>query len=128
MINGGRLFFNAKKDSAFISAKESIGLNARTLNLDATDYFCVDAKKIYLGKAARASVTKEPVVLGTQLENWLNNLVTILSTIASTLPTVTSTPAGAIPGLAELGKAIEQPIRDLTTTTILFQSKKVFTE
>jgi len=128
IINGGRLFFNAKEDSAFISARESIGLNAKTVNIDANTYFCVDAAKIYLGKAARTSITKEPVVLGIQLENWLNNLIAILRTISITLPTVTSTPAGAIPGLAELGKAIDQPIKDLTTTTILFQSKKVFTE
>jgi len=128
IINGGRLFFNAKEDSAFISARESIGLNARTLNFDATDYFCVDANKIYLGKKARTTSGNEPVVLGTQLENWLDKLLTILNIISITLPTVTSTPAGAIAGLAELGKAINQPIKDLATTTILFKSKKVFTE
>ncbi len=42
------IFLNAKEESAFISAKESIGLNARTLNFDAKDYMCVDANKIYL--------------------------------------------------------------------------------
>jgi hypothetical protein len=128
VVNGGRLFFNAKEDSAFISAKESIGLNAKTVNLDATDYFCVDAKKIYLGANARASALREPAVLGTQLENWLNNVVAILTIVSTTLPTVTSVPFGPIPGLVALGKAIEQPIKDLTTTTTLFQSKKVFTE
>jgi len=128
VVNGGRLFFNAKEDSAFISAKESVGINAKTLNLDATNYFCVDSEKIYLGKAARTSINREPVVLGIQLEKWLDKLLTILNIISTTLPTVTATPAGAIPGLVELGKAIEQPIKELTTTTVLFKSKKVFTE
>lgn len=128
ILNGGRLYFNAKEDSILLSAKESIGLNARTVNLDAKDYMCLDANKIYLGRTARTSNSREPVVLGIQLENWLTSLIDILKTIAISLPTVTSTPTGTIPGLAELGKAIDQPIKDLTTTITLFQSKKVYTE
>jgi len=128
LLNGGRLYFNAKEDSILLSAKESIGLNARTVNLDAKDYMCLDANKIYLGKIARTLNNREPVVLGIQLENWLTSLIDILKTIAITLPTVSSTPTGAIPGLVELGKAIDQPIKDLTTTITLFQSKKVYTE
>ena len=128
ILNGGRLYFNAKEDSILLSAKESIGLNARTVNLDAKDYMCLDAKRIYLGKTSRTSNNREPVVLGIQLENWLTSLIDILKTISISLPTVTSTPTGTIPGLAELGKAIDQPIKDLTTTITLFQSKKVYTE
>lgn len=132
IINGGRLYFNAKEDSILLSAKESVGLNARTVNLDAKDYMCLDANKIYLGKTARTVALQgrlaEPVVLGIQLENWLIKLIDILKTISITLPSITSTPTGAIPGLGELGKAIDEPIKDLTTTITVFQSKKVYTE
>jgi len=128
IVNGGRLFFNAKEDSAFISAKESIGLNARTLNFDATDYFCIDAKKIYLGKVARTSITKEPVVLGTQLENWLTTLLDTLSSVAAAMASASSITGGPVPTLNAAGPELDAIVKSLRTQLILFQSKKVFTE
>ncbi|CAB4125226.1 hypothetical protein UFOVP54_86 [uncultured Caudovirales phage] len=128
IINGGRLFFNAKEDSAFISAKESIGLNARTLNFDATDYFCVDSKKIYLGVKARTSNTKEPVVLGTQLENWLTSLLDTLESVAIAMSSASSVTGGPVATLNTAGPELQAIIKSLKTQTKLFQSKKVFTE
>jgi len=128
LINGGRLFFNAKEDSAFISAKESIGLNARTINLDAKDYMCIDAKKIYLGKVARTSSNREPVVLGTQLENWLTTLLDTLSSVATAMASATSITGGPVPTLNAAGPELDAVVKSLKTQLILFQSKKVFTE
>jgi hypothetical protein len=128
VVNGGRLFFNAKEDSAFISAKESIGLNARTVNLDATDYFCVDSKKIYLGKKARTSSGNEPVVLGTQLQNWLETLLDTLENVGSAMSTATAVSGGPVTDLVTTGPELRAVARSLKAQIVQFQSKKVFTE
>lgn len=131
VLNGGRLFFNAKDDSAFISAKESIGLNARTLNFDAKDYMCVDAKKIYLGRAARTANSKEAVVLGSQLENWLTTLLDTLESVAIAMSAAAAYVDGKptpITSLISAGPELEAVSKSLKTQMTLFQSKKVFTE
>ena len=128
IVNGGRLFFNAKEDSAFISAKESIGLNARTLNFDAKDYICIDAKKIYLGVRARTSNTKEPVVLGIQLENWLTTLLDTLESVAIAMSSAAAITGGPVTQLNAAGPELQAVSRSLKTQLRLFQSKKVFTE
>jgi len=128
VINGGRLYFNAKEDSAFISAKESIGLNAKTLNLDAETYFCVDAKSIYLGVKARTAGTKQPVVLGGQLENWMNSLLDALSSVASALSSAAAVSGGPVTQLNAAGPELQAVVRSLRTQIKQFQSNKVFTE
>jgi len=128
LINGGRLYFNAKNDSAFISAKESIGLNAKTVNIDADTYFCIDAKKIYLGKAARTATTKEPVILGIQLENWLTTLLDALDSVATAMSTATTPLGGPVTQLIATGPELKAVVALLKAEVITFQSKKVFTE
>jgi hypothetical protein len=128
LLNGGRLYFNAKEDSAFISAKESIGLNARTLNFDATDYMCVDAKQIYLGVKARTARTKEPVILGRQLENWMNSLLDALSSVASALSSAAAVSGGPVTQLNAAGPELQAVVKSLRTQIKQFQSNKVFTE
>ena len=128
LINGGRLYFNAKNDSAFISAKESIGLNAKTVNIDADAYFCVDAKKIYLGKAARTATTKEPVILGIQLENWLSTLLGTLDSVATAMSTATTPLGGPVTQLIATGPELKAVVTILSGSLATFQSKKVFTE
>ncbi len=129
VINGGRLYFNAKEESAFISAKNSIGLNANTLNFDATDYFCVDAKIIYLGKKARTATTsvQQPAVLGKQLENWLNTLLNALDIVATSM---SSASALGVPvtQLNTTGPYLKSTVKALKTQFKLFKSKKVFVE
>jgi len=124
-INGGRLYFNAKKDSAFISAKESIGLNAKTINIDADTYFCVDAAKIYLGKPSKA---KEPVVLGMQLEDWLTKLLDTLDHVATAMSSATTPIGGPVTSLISTGPQLSAVISTLKKQIPKFQSKKVFTE
>ncbi len=128
IINGGRLYFNAKNDSVLISAKESIGLNASTLNFDAQEYACIDAKRIYLGSNARASAMREPAVLGTQLENWLSILLDTLESLAVSLSSASSVTGGAVTQLNAAGPELGAAVKSLKTQIILFQSKKVFTE
>jgi len=130
LINGGRIYFNAKEESAFISAKESIGLNAKTLNFDAIEYFCVDAKKILLGEKARTASpsVQQPVVLGKQLENWLGALLDSLSTVADAMSTASAIGAGPVTQLNTTGPALKATVQSLKAQFKLFQSKKVFTE
>ena len=128
VLNGGRLFLNAKEDSAFISAKESVGLNARTLNFDAKDYMCLDSKKIYLGKKARTTSGNEPVILGTQLQNWLETLLDTLENVGSAMSTAAAVSGGPVTNLVTAGPELRAVARSLKAQIKQFQSKKVFTE
>lgn len=130
IVNGGRLYFNAKEESILLSAKESVGLNAKTLNLDATDYFCVDAKKILLGEKARTASpsVQQPVVLGKQLENWLGALLDTLSSVADAMSTASAVGAGPVTQLNATGPALKATVQSLKAQFKIFQSKKVFTE
>ena len=130
VINGGRLYFNAKEESAFISAKQSIGLNANTINLDATDYFCVDAKKIYIGVKARTATAsvQQPAVLGKQMENWLGALLDALDLVATAMSSASAVGAGPVTQLNSTGPILKATVQSLKTRFTLFQSKKVFIE
>lgn len=130
VINAGRLYFNAKDESAFISAKQSIGLNANNINLDATEYFCVDAKKIYLGVRARTATSsvQQPAVLGKQLENWLGALLDALDAVATSMSSASAVGAGPVTQLNATGPILKSTIQSLKTQFKVFQSKKVFTE
>jgi hypothetical protein len=128
VINGGRLFFNAKEDSILLSATESVGLNARTLNFDAKDYLCLDAAEIFLGASARAASTKESVIRGVQLENWLLKLVSALEILASAAAVAKADTGGPVASLNLVGKTLPQLLTTLRTSTNTFQSTKVFTE
>jgi len=126
ILNGGRIYFNAKEDSILLSAKESIGLNANTINLDATDYFCVDAKKIYLGVKARTGQV-ENAVLGMQLDNWLQSLIANLQIIAGAMKAATNG-GGAVASLQAAGTALDITLNSLKTQIKNIKSSKVFIE
>jgi len=130
VINGGRLYFNAKEESAFISAKQSIGLNANNINLDATEYFCVDAKKIYIGVKARTATSsvQQPAVLGKQLENWLSALLDALDAVATSMTSASAVGAGPVTQLNVSGPILKSTVQSLKTQYKLFKSKKVFVE
>lgn len=128
VLNTGNLVLNAKEESILLSAKQSIGISADSVNLDATKYFCVDSKKIYLGKAARTSAVKEPVILGTQLENWLNTLLDSLETVSIGLTQATSITGGPVTQLNIIGPELSAMVGMLRTQIPQFQSKKVYTE
>ncbi len=130
VINGGRLYFNAKEESAFISAKQSIGLNANSINLDATEYFCVDAEKIYLGVKARTASksVQQPAVLGGQLEAWLKQLLFSLETVATAMQFARTTDGKSITSLNSTGPVLKSSVQSLSTQYSLFKSNKVYIE
>jgi hypothetical protein len=126
IINGGRLYFNAKEESILLSAKQSIGLNGATVNLDATDYFCVDAKKIYLGAKARTGQV-ENAVLGMQLDNWLQSLISTLQVIAGAMKSATNG-GGTVASLQAAGTALDTTLVSLKTQIQNIKSQKVYIE
>ena len=129
LVNAGRLVFNAKEDSILFSAKESLGVSADTVNLDAVDYFCVDAKKIYLGAGARRSKAgSEPAVLGTQLENWLTTLLDTLGNLGQALTSATAVSGGPVTQLNVVGPEVTAVVKALKTQISIIKSKKVYTE
>lgn len=129
ILNAGRLYLNAKEDSILLSAKKSVGLNAKTVNVDGEDYICLDADKIYLGKGARAAkLPKEPVILGTQLENWLNSLLDSLDRLSSALTTASAVSGGPVTQLNAAGPALQATVTSLRTQIKQFKSTKVYTE
>lgn len=130
VLNAGRIYLNAKEESVLLTGKESIGLNANTVNIDSTDYFCVDGKKIYLGRGARIAQPKfqQPAVMGKQLEIWLGSLLSTLDLVATAMSTASAVGAGPVISLNTTGPALKATIRALKAQYKLFQSKKVFIE
>lgn len=136
ILNGGRLFFNAKNESAFISAAESIGLNAKSLNFDADKYIGLDGEAIYLGFQARVadSKVKEPVLLGHKVETYLGKILDILVEMNTGLSQASTLSGEPIPGLIDAGASALKQINDYLKGELNpggpsgLKSKKVFTE
>tara|TARA_A100001201_G_scaffold8659_1_gene13108 strand:+ start:3892 stop:5271 length:1380 start_codon:yes stop_codon:yes gene_type:complete len=80
IITSDRLLFNAKNDSVLISAGTHIGLSAlEAVGIDAGNHFTVNTPNIYLGLGAQ-----EPLVLGNELEQWLEGLLDAISRLTYT--------------------------------------------
>jgi len=126
LINGGRLFFNAKEEGAFIAADSYIGLASKEVHIDGDNMVSLDGKKIYLGTVA-LNREDEPVLKGQTTQDWLTNLVDNLDTLLQTLskpappPAYVATAVATATSLLPAVKALKNQIKLLT-------SKKVFTE
>ena len=136
LINGGRLFFNAKSHDIQLSSVESIGLNTEgSINLDSKSYLCLDSSRIYLGAKSRAASSrfKEPVIKGNQLENYLNSILNVLSGMASDMASARTVKGHSIPNLNKRGLLAKATIAKLRTIInpsgpSQLKSKKVYTE
>lgn len=130
LINGGRLYFNAKQESILLSAKESVGLNAKTVNIDAQEYMCMDADKIYIGVKARTSPdsAKQPAILGKQFEFWMTQLLDSLSVVANAMSNASAVGAGPVTQLNATGPVLKASVDSLKRQIKRIQSKKVYIE
>jgi len=131
VLNGGRITINAKEESALISAKEAIGLNARTLNFDATDYICIDGKTILLGEKARTAplMLKQPVIRGLAMQNWAHELLDALQSVSVAMAQAVSVSGGAVTSLVEEGAAFQSALTVLRTNLSSgILSNKVYVE
>lgn len=127
IINSGRLYFNAYDEHALLSAKEGIGLNAKTISLDGEEYVGLDAKKIYLGAAALQR-EHEPVLKGKTSTDWLEDLTKQIESLANTLAKLPPAPPAAVAKLIASGNAILPLVKVLKNKLPQLHSKKVFTE
>lgn len=127
IINSGRLYFNAYDEHALLSAKEGIGLNAKTISLDGEEYIGLDAKKIYLGAAALQK-EHEPVLKGKTSTDWLEDLTKQVTSIANTMAKLPPAPPAAIAKMIASGNAIVPLLKILKNKLPQLHSKKVFTE
>lgn len=132
IINGGRLYFNAKEEDIHLNAISNIGLTSNVIGLDGVDYIGLDAKKIYLGVQARKNEL-QPVILGNQLEILLSSLLTSLDRLGSVLSTATTVSGQSLPTVNLEGFALQAVAQSLAREInpngpSSLKSKKVFTE
>ena len=125
LINSGRLYFNARDEGAFISAKEMIGLNSKVIGIDSDDYIGMDSKKIYLGKDAFDE--DEPALKGETTTTWLEDLVSLLEALAKTMATSPPAPAELYTAkLVKEGGSLLKQLPRLKQILKQLHSKKVF--
>jgi len=126
VLNGGRLFFNAKEEGAFIAAKDYIGLASEKIHIDGEEMVSIDAKKIYLGSVSMKR-EDEPVLLGQTTQDWLKTLVDNLDTLLKTLATPGPPPIYVAKAVST-ATATLAGINQLKAQIKLLSSKKVYTE
>lgn len=132
MINGGRLYFNAKEEDIQLNSKNNLGITSNIVGIDAADYIGLDGKKIYLGSNAR-KFELQPNILGDALEGWLYTLTLELERIGDALSGALTVDGKAIPKLNVEGPILKAVTKGLQKQInpggeSLLKSKKVFTE
>ena len=107
ILSSGRLVLNTTNDHLLLSSNKSINLNALNgINID-TNTFTVQSTNIYLGSKSAT----EPLLLGNQTVNLINQLISTLSSFATVCSTLVSTPPGT--PLAPLNLASTQLVSSL---------------
>ena len=129
VVNGGRLYFNAKEEGIFLNSNEYLELQSNYINLDGVKEVSIDAELIFLGeKVAKApQSTKEPVLKGTATVNYIKELIDIISDMAQSMK-VAANGGGAVGSLNTEGATALATLKILKGKTGPLQSKKVFTE
>jgi len=129
VVNGGRLYFNAKEEGIFLNSNEYLELQSNYINLDGVKEVSIDAELIFLGeKVAKApQSTKEPVLKGTATINYMKELIDIMSGMAESM-SVAANGGGPVGSLNTEGSAALATLKILKGKTGPLQSKKVFTE
>lgn len=90
IINSGRLVFNSFSDHILLSSNKSINLNAvESVNIDAPTTV-IQSTNTYIG----SKNANEPLLLGNQTVNLLNQLISNLSGFMTICSTAVSTPPG----------------------------------
>ena len=135
LLNSDRLVLNARSNEVLISGQESIGINSKTVNIDGEDYMCIDADKIYIGSRARTADgnAKQPVMLGHQVETYLQDVIDVLEGMAKAMMKAKTVKGDAIPqinmkGASSLGafKSLKNRINPKGKS--LLKSTKTFVE
>ena len=134
LVNGGRLFFNAKDEGIFLNSRDFIGLQSQYINLDSEKEISLDSELIFLGEvvAKAPARSREPVLLGNQTIKMVNKLINIVKDMAGAQSIATDGKARKITVLNKAGKKARRKLttlqRDTASGPSKLKSKKVFVE
>ena len=135
LFNSDRIVLNARANEVLISSQDSIGINSKTVNIDGEEFMCVDADKIYLGSGARRASgnAKQPVMLGHQVETYLQDIIDVLEGMSRAMASATTVKGDAIPqinmkGASSLGAFQSLKNRINPKGKSLLKSTKTFVE
>ena len=135
LVNGGRLYFNAKDEGIFLNSNKYLELQSEYVNIDAEREVSLDAELILLGKAVAEAPQsfREPVLLGHQTAVFLNKLLGSVERIAKTMRSAKGYKRIPLAELNNRGKSEVKTLRKLKRDIKPFgssplKSKKVFTE
>ena len=127
ILNSGRLFFNASSDDIGFSSNTLFSVTAENISLDSKDNVGIDAKKIYLGESAKKEPL-EPIILGLQLDLFLQTLLTTLQDTGQALKDARTIDQKIIPSINIQGATLESISKQLLNKIDQLKSKKVYTE
>ena len=135
LFNSDRIVLNARANEVLISSQDSVGINSKTVNIDGEEFMCVDADKIYLGSGARKASgnAKQPVMLGHQVETYLQDIIDVLEGMSRAMMSATTVKGDAIPqinmkGASSLGAFQSLKNRINPKGKSLLKSTKTFVE
>ena len=135
LFNSDRVTINSKLSDTLISSAESVGINANTVNIDGSDYLCLDAEKMYFGELARINegAAKQPMVLGHRMEQFLIDVLDQVISLASAVGSAKTIKGDTIPAANKEGSVVanvlKQKRNDLNPKgSSLLKSKKSFVE
>jgi hypothetical protein len=106
ILNSGRLLFNSTEDHILFSSQKSINLNSQeSVNVDARTEMVIQTPEVYLG----GKETAQPIVLGNDLVNLLNKILTDFEFLTGALQNQLGVPVGSPIGPTNL---VAQAIND----------------
>lgn len=112
ILNSGRLFFNAREEGIYLSAKDDVGISAESVHIDGVSQITLDAKKIHLGVKA-LELEFEPVIKGDQLEMLLYTLLNELKSVGNAMARARTTKGHSIPTLNMEGRVLKKIAKQL---------------
>lgn len=124
LFNSDRIFLNGREEGLFLSSKQTVGINSDTVGIDGEKYVGIDAKKIYLGTTAFKE--QEPALKGQTSTDWLNDLTSLLESLAKTLATTPPSPPTYIAALIKEGTKLQAQLPQLKNLLTQLHSKKVY--
>jgi hypothetical protein len=135
LFNSNRITINSKLSDVLISSAESVGINGTSINIDSTDYLCLDADKMYLGSRARINegAAKQPMVLGHRMEQFLIDVLDQMISLATAIGKAKTIKGDKLPEANKEGYVVadvlKQKRNDLNPKgASLLKSKKIFVE
>lgn len=123
VVNSGRVFINARDDSAFINANKAVSLGSGgTLNFDSADKCIINSPRIDLGLGAR-----HPVTRGDILKEILLDIVGDLRSAGAKMNTATGNHGAPITATQSAGKKLMKTKKSITAKLNRMNSDLTFT-